>query len=863
MERIIALDKWLLNSALLGVPNMVNTFDLTPDPKVLIALTHTPIRPLDALCELIDNSIDSFASATVHGDPIEHPVITIDLPKATNITRETGSIVVRDNGPGLSPEMAEKSVRAGFSGNNPFDNLGLFGMGFNISTGKLGSVTKLLTARATDEKAIEVVIDLETMRTSGSYKVPFTGVHKPGFVGTQVEISNWWPKGNPNNGFVRRLVQYGMPVVRREIGRRYATILRDRKIRIVINGEPCEPFEHCAWSESRYVERREHGRIPAKYVFDHIVGSQKRCSVCTVLVPPNENHCPNCGSGSLRTLDERIRGWVGIQRFDDQTEFGIDLVRRGRAIRIGEKAAFFEYVDELKQVTKDYPIDQIYGRIIGEVHLDHVPVDFLKEDFQRSSPEWQRAMSFLRGDSPLQPNKPGADTNESPIFKLYQGYRRVRTPGKTDMYMGFWNESKGKPDRISRDIEREYYEKFKRKEPGFYDDTEWWKLVEKAETRPPEELIECPECKSQNIRTAEVCLACDHILIGKNCINPTCQKLIPKSAVTCPNCGSSQLLEVEEPWTCQVCFTRNRPGTNTCSGCQEPRGTENMMSKEYLLRHSNKTDALSIQGCSVVLADGSHSQPINVDTYVTRGPITPNLNKSRRIPAVVFKGERIEFFADTSHPVFTSLHMRPEEMIAAEVALYIYDTNRRLATEQYRGLHTLSTIQWTILNDYWAEVLEDSAERVRADIESFISNLRTRLPVLLREFARDFYTELDDEQKKSLVSNIMDSGVDIGQLTDMRDSGQYLLYVTGDTIVQAFSKYPAQFFDGGFWHTSFASVDDLPSNILEDIRNRVQSTYLNCLEDIVRFSKYKSVPESVSVAQRARISLDFLLQKVV
>ena len=37
--------------------------NLTPDPKVLIALTHTDIKPLDALCELIDNAIDSFSSA--------------------------------------------------------------------------------------------------------------------------------------------------------------------------------------------------------------------------------------------------------------------------------------------------------------------------------------------------------------------------------------------------------------------------------------------------------------------------------------------------------------------------------------------------------------------------------------------------------------------------------------------------------------------------------------------------------------------------------------------------------------------------------------------------------------------------------
>ncbi len=46
-------------------------FNLTPDPKILIALTHTPLQPLDALCELIDNAIDSFSVAKLQGSPIE------------------------------------------------------------------------------------------------------------------------------------------------------------------------------------------------------------------------------------------------------------------------------------------------------------------------------------------------------------------------------------------------------------------------------------------------------------------------------------------------------------------------------------------------------------------------------------------------------------------------------------------------------------------------------------------------------------------------------------------------------------------------------------------------------------------------
>jgi hypothetical protein len=55
-------------------------FDLTPDPKVLIALTHTPLQPLDALCELIDNAIDSFHVAKLQGAPIEFPLVVVELP---------------------------------------------------------------------------------------------------------------------------------------------------------------------------------------------------------------------------------------------------------------------------------------------------------------------------------------------------------------------------------------------------------------------------------------------------------------------------------------------------------------------------------------------------------------------------------------------------------------------------------------------------------------------------------------------------------------------------------------------------------------------------------------------------------------
>ena len=43
------------------------------------------------------------------------------------------------------------------------------------------------------------------------------------------------------------------------------------------------------------------------------------------------------------------------------------------------------------------------------------------------------------------------------------------------MYMGFWDLETDKPKRISREVEKEYYDKFLERVPGFGDDSEWWK----------------------------------------------------------------------------------------------------------------------------------------------------------------------------------------------------------------------------------------------------------------------------------------------------------------------------------------------------------------------------------------------------
>ena len=125
---------------------MTSTLNISPDPNILTVLASTPLKPVDALCELIDNALDSFLAAKRAGHHIESRWVRITIPKPAQIDNGEGVIRVVDNGMGLDQKGLEGALKAGFSTKNKYDQLGLFGVGFNIATAKLGQKTVVTTA---------------------------------------------------------------------------------------------------------------------------------------------------------------------------------------------------------------------------------------------------------------------------------------------------------------------------------------------------------------------------------------------------------------------------------------------------------------------------------------------------------------------------------------------------------------------------------------------------------------------------------------------------------------------------------------------------------------------------------------------
>src|ERR1700733_1102277 len=151
------------------MPDATTEFDLQPDPRILPMLGEINLAQWKCLAELIENSIDAFLEMTRSGNPPQNPEVVISIP---TIDAPSAKVVVQDNGPGMTIEKLERAVRAGWSGSDPTSNLGLFGMGFNIATARLGIVTTVWTTRAGDTEWVGLKIDFEALRTQRHFRTP-------------------------------------------------------------------------------------------------------------------------------------------------------------------------------------------------------------------------------------------------------------------------------------------------------------------------------------------------------------------------------------------------------------------------------------------------------------------------------------------------------------------------------------------------------------------------------------------------------------------------------------------------------------------------------------------------------------------
>lgn len=445
--------------------------DITPTPRILRTLGEIPFAPWQCLAELIDNALDAFQKFDAGKESNSEKRIVISWSNESTATADQVLEVI-DTGLGMEIEDLQNCVRAGYSSNNPVDNLGLFGMGFNISTARLGEKTLILSATPNSKEWIGIEIDFAELARARTFNAPMKHMPKrsPKEHGTRIIVSKLKPG-------IAATLRTSATQIRRTLEDVYTPLLKQTKVEIMVQSKILTPAPHCVWNEKRYVATRDE-TIPAIIHLNEAIGEalfdveknryltpdeEINIKQTTKRLPPN-----------ICTRKKMIVGWLGIQRYADPDDFGIDFIRNGRKLLIGDKT-LFSYLNQLTGRSEiEYPIElgnTVGGRIVGEINIDHIPPTYQKNDFDRSDPSWVEAVEYLRGPGPILPNKRkamGYDTpNLSPLARLISAYRR------TDV----GTRCLAAPHRQAR----EWAEKFRKGEVEYQTDEKWWKAAQEAD----------------------------------------------------------------------------------------------------------------------------------------------------------------------------------------------------------------------------------------------------------------------------------------------------------------------------------------------------------------------------------------------
>ncbi|MCK4814894.1 ATP-binding protein, partial [bacterium] len=302
--------------------------------------------------------------------PLDGGNIVIFTPSKSEFDNDPDvAIKVWDDGPGMPQKHLEKALKAGYSGNetDPLSHLGLFGMGFNIATARLGRITRVKTTKEGDEYWTSVTIDFREMEKSDSYIRPLYRIKKsnPNIHGTEIIITDLSER-------VRTIRQQSN--IKKKLSRIYAPILQKGNIKITIDDDELASRGHCIWGDDRFV-MRDGKRVYAYTEIDRNFGTDYYCTNCWEWIDDisasrdiEKIVCPKCGEFSgVVQKERRLTGWIGVQRYYDLEHYGLDLIRNGRVIEELCKDLFYWNNPETGEHEKEYPIEAYHwgGRIVG------------------------------------------------------------------------------------------------------------------------------------------------------------------------------------------------------------------------------------------------------------------------------------------------------------------------------------------------------------------------------------------------------------------------------------------------------------------------------------------------------------------
>ncbi|MER6842492.1 ATP-binding protein [Streptomyces platensis] len=777
---------------------------ITPSARVLSMLGEIDFDEWQCVAELVDNPFDDFLEILRSGT--EWPdgfTVSVTLPSSPK-----GVLEVRDTGRGMSYDRLARAVRAGWSGNDMHDKLGLFGMGFNISTARLGRRTRVLTTRAGDTEWIGVEIDLDQIKDDFEAKDITQPKDAPSQHGTRIIVDRLqWTRAD----WLRR----NGASLRNTLGSVYSWILTEHPFELYVGGVRVKPVRHCRWGDDRYVLYNGKERIPAYIPINEKLQDGIACRDCGEWQVGAGEVCSVCDSGNLTVRERRIHGWLGVQRYLDKTEYGIDFLRNGRKILRWDKQLFTwnnPHGREGDKEDPEYPAELAHqgGRLIGEIHLDHVPVTYQKDAFEYGDPSWRAAVELLRGVSPLQPKRaPEYPQNESPLALLFKGFRRNDA--------GLRCLVPGDGQKPVHTVTRDWGRKFHAGDPDFRTDEHWWQAVLRHEEikkrgKEAKTAASVPTQPDEQAVLGALGLPAD----------------IPASGAAQPETGSGTVVAAPAPVTVAA-----KEKTET-RGERLARYESAASSHAYLSRSFGhpelgyvKVRTLLMQPGERLLDDNGLSVPVLLDQR---------------------SGNELTALVDPEHTAFRKFGADYADLLLVELAAVL----KVRARSDWSPSQLVAAIR--------AESLQDSVldgTTVGAEARDLLSELRERVTEVLDQSGgyTTAYGHLSDEEKVATEEAVIAAGR-VGLVARLGQDSGFIHHVPALALVRLVEAMPAAFMDGGVFRGPYAGVSSPSGKALSLAR------VTGCLADVATLGTFAGEATAPQL-RRARLSIALLRDELV
>ncbi|MCP4607781.1 MAG: ATP-binding protein [Planctomycetes bacterium] len=749
---------------------MTSTIDITPTPRILRTLGDIPFEVWQCVAELADNSLDAFREQARKGTPVEGARVDIHWSKESTPAPKR-EIIVKDNGPGMSIEQLQNAARAGYSSNDPIHNLGLFGMGFNIATARMGGETIFASATKESTEWVGIKVDFGELVKNQSFSAPIVTLPKtsPDESGTKVIVCQL--KDGVFSDIRRKESS-----IRRRLEVVYAPLIERDSAEIYLQGKKLRAHPHCVWGETRYVIRRG-VKIHAVQQIDRDLGeawfdlqknrylSEDEAAELYVKETKGE-----AITDDVVKRSRRLKGWLGIQRFSDVSDFGVDFVRNGRKILIGDKSLFGFENPDTGSFVPEYPVElgsTVGGRIVGEIHVDYLIPTYQKNGFDTSDLAWHLTKEAIKGAGPILPQKRqllGYDGgNNSPLGLLANAYRRP-TPGTKNL-------------SLSAGISREFKRKYQDGDPDYIPDDKWYRAAQEAdkENGAPKSPADPGEAPSDN----------------PDDYGPT-DDGEPESPV----------LSGDEPKT---------------SAVPEPTATTQ---RDDLIKHSERVEGL----CSAYRY--THKTP-PMEVTVRKVTGLSIKDSDVRMPFAVFQdGIEIDFFYDETHPLLAEYPITPRQLL-----LQVLAEKFSLRDPGIEIRHTFMGLVENHLSDERI-VTEALKERAQAILSQTFEKLPNLLAPRINK-AIEIIKEVESEEE-SLAESLLEENPDLFQeyQAGSEKAHEALAYISPETLIRLVDKMPEEFMDDKAFTLPYSQIEVGSEEMRKRLRRASVDKILNYLRDI-------------------------------